>query len=120
MSDDTPIFPAQVEAKILEISNRLGKSAKVCDERYRAYLDAELEFEKARAVSEEAAEGSIQSKKNQALIETYELKKALNVAESAWKYADRLARNLAHELSAYQSVGQLVKATYGAAGVGER
>ena len=52
MSDDTPIFPAQVEAKILEISNRLGKSAKVCDERYRAYLDAELEFEKARAVAE--------------------------------------------------------------------
>lgn len=112
--------PVQVEQKILETSNRIAKSAGECDRRYRAFLEAEWKYEQAYAKAYMGFDGPQQEKRYAAVEATADEKKALNVADAAYRYADRLARSLQAELMSYQSVNRSVLATYSAAGVGER
>ncbi|WP_202939907.1 hypothetical protein [Rothia amarae] len=65
-------------------------------------------------------EGPQQEKRYAAVRATAAEKEALDVADAAYRYADRLARSLQAELMSYQSVNRSVLATYSAAGVGER
>ncbi len=110
----------QVEQKILETSNRIAKSAGECDRRYRAFLAAERAYEQAYAAAYMSFEGPQQEKRYAAVRATAAEKEALDVADAAYRYADRLARSLQAELMSYQSVNRSVLATYSAAGVGER
>lgn len=110
----------QVEQKILETSNRIAKSAGECDRRYRAFLAAERAYEQAYAGAYMSFEGPQQEKRYAAVRATAAEKEALDVADAAYRYADRLARSLQAELMSYQSVNRSVLATYSAAGVGER
>ena len=117
MSD---IFPAQVEQKILEISNRIARSASECNKRYQALLEAERAYELAYAQAFVQAECAQTEKKHRAIIATADLKEKRDIADAAYRYADRLAKALQAELMAYQSVSRSVLATFSAAGVGER
>ena len=47
-------------------------------------------------------------------------REARDVADQAYKYADRLAKALQSELMAYQSLNKSVLAQFDVAGVGER
>lgn len=116
----TDIYPAQIEQKILEISNRIARSAAECNRRYQVFLDAERAYDKAYAQAFVQADCPQTEKKYRAFIATVELKEALDVADAAYRYADRLAKALQAELMAYQSVNRSVMATYSVAGVGER
>lgn len=116
----TEIFPAQVEQKILELSNRIARSAGECDKRYQALKEAERVYEQAYANAYVRAECPQTEKKYRAVLATVAEREALDVADAAYRYADRLAKSLQSELMAYQTVNRSVLATYSVAGVGER
>ena len=110
----------QVEQKILETSNRIAKGAGECDRRYRAFLDASRAYEQAYAIAYMSFDGPQQEKRYAAVRDTASEKEALDEADAAYRYADRLSKSLQAELMSYQSVNRSVLATYSAAGVGER
>lgn len=110
--------PVAVEQKILELSNRIAKSASICNERYLVRGETERAYEQAFAREYMAHEGPQQEKRYAATLATADEKEAADVAEAAYRYADRLAKALESELMAYQSVARSVGRMFNAAGVG--
>lgn len=111
--------PVNVETRIREISDRIAKSAGVCNERYKAYIDADREYDHAFAVEYMDHAGAAHEKKYAAEVATYDQRQVRDVADAAYRYADRLAKALESELRAYQSIGASVRAMYQVAGRGE-
>lgn len=112
--------PVTIEAHIREISNRIAKSAAVCDERYRAFLTADREYDQANARAYMAYDGPQHAKKPAAELATEQERTARDIADASYKYADRLAKALESELRAFQSIGASVRAMYQVAGRGEQ
>lgn len=112
--------PVSVEQKILEISNRIAKSADVCNTRYIAFLAADRAYDNAYAQAFLAHEGPQTEKRYAAEVETQDEREARDITDAAYRYADRLSKALQAELMAMQSVNKSVLAQYGVAGTGER
>ena len=112
--------PVVVEQHIRHVTDRIAKSAAVCDERYRAVLDTDRAYDLEYARSYLAHQGPQTEKRYAAEVATADERAARDVADAAYRYADRLAKALQAELMAYQSLNKSVLATYSAAGVGER
>lgn len=112
--------PVAIEKRIFDISNRIAKSAAVCDERYRAFLAADLEYDQAFARAYMGHDGPQAEKKYAAEMATGTERAARDIADAATRYADRLAKALESELRAYQSIGASVRATFAVAGRGEQ
>lgn len=111
--------PVAIENRIREISERIAKSAQVCNDRYKAYLDADRAYDHAFALAYMTHKGAAHEKKYAAELATTAQREALDVADAAYRYADRLAKALESELRAYQSIGASVRAMYAVAGRGE-
>lgn len=114
-----PINPVQVEAGIREAANRIGKGVRVCDERYRAFVAADHALDVAYAQAYLDHDGPAHERKYAAELETKTERAARDVADAAYRYADRQARALEAELRAWQSVGASVRAMFSVAGRGE-
>ena len=114
------LTPVAVENHIRELSNRIAKSASVCNERYKVFLEADRLFDQAYARAFLAHDGPQTEKRYAADLASIEQREARDVADAAYRYADRLSKALSAELMAYQSLNKSVLAQYGAAGVGER
>ena len=112
--------PVTIENHIRELSNRIAKSASVCNQRYVEFLDADREFDKAFAQAYLAHEGPQAQKRYAADEVTMPERERRDVADAAYRYADRLSRALQSELMAYQSLNKSVLAQYQVAGIGER
>lgn len=117
MSDLTPVA---IEKHILELSNRIAKSAGVCNDRYAEYLAADREYDRAYAQAFMSHEGAQGEKRYAAELATTDERAARDVADAAHRYADRLSKALQSELLAYQSLNKSLLAQYQVAGVGER
>jgi hypothetical protein len=115
-----PFNPVEVENAIREISGRIAKGVAVCDDRYRKYLAADHAYDLAYASAYLAAEGPIHERKYRAELATSTVRQARDVADAAFRYADRQAKALEAELRAMQSVGASIRAMYQVSGVGER
>jgi hypothetical protein len=111
--------PVNIEQRIRDISERIAKSAGVCNDRYVAFAKASHAYELAFAKAYMAFKGPAHEKKYQAEIDTEDLREARDVTDAAYKYADRLAKALESELRAYQSIGASVRAMFSVAGRGE-
>ena len=111
------INPVQVEAAIRECANRIGNGVKVMDTMYRAYLTADAEYDRAFARAYMRHEGPAHEKKYAAELDTEDERTARDVADAAYRYADRTAKAIESELRAWQSVGASVRAMYAVAGV---
>jgi len=111
--------PAEVEQRIKEISERISKGVSVCDERYRAFLEADRLYDSAFALAYLDHEGPAHEKKYAAELATHTEREARDIADAAYRYADRTAKALENELRAMQSVGASIRAMYAAAGRGE-
>lgn len=113
--------PVDVERKIREISDRIANSAEVCNARYKAYLTAERAYDQAYAHAYlDSSDAPAHTRKYEAEVATAKERETRDVADAAYKYADRLAKALESELRAYQSVGASVRQMYAVAGTGER
>ena len=112
--------PVNIENHIRELSQRIAKSASVCNSRYIEFLDADREFDKAFAQAYLAHDGPQSEKRYAADEATMPERERRDVADAAYRYADRLSKALQSELMAYQSLNKSVLAQFNVAGVGER
>ncbi|MGH8876941.1 MAG: hypothetical protein ACRD0P_06325 [Stackebrandtia sp.] len=111
-----PMNPVAIETAIREVSTRIAKGVKVCDETYRAYLEADHCLDVAFAQAFLDHRGPQYERKYAAELATQEHRHARDVADAAYRYADRTAKALEAELRALQSVGASVRAMFGVAG----
>ncbi|AUS34626.1 hypothetical protein C1M55_28265 [Rhodococcus qingshengii] len=111
--------PVQIETRIHEISNRIAEGVNLCDEKYRAYLDADREYDHAYAKAYMSFSGAAHAKKYQAELDTQTERAARDVADAAYRYVDRRTKAYQDELRAFQSIGASVRQAYGVAGRGE-
>lgn len=117
MSDLTPVA---IEDHIRGLATRIGRSASVCNDRYKEYLDASRAYDRAFAAAYLAHESSQAEKRYAAELATTVEREARDVADAAHRYADRLSKALQSELLAYQSLNKSLLAQYQVAGIGER
>lgn len=113
------LSPEQIEQRIRETSNRIAKSAEVCNERYKTFLRANHDYEQAYAAAYMGHEGPAHERRYAATLATADEHERLIVSDAAYKYADRLAKALESELRAWQSVGASIRSMYAVAGRGE-
>lgn len=112
--------PVAIESRIRDISNRIANSAQACNDRYSNFARTSHVYELAFAKAYMAYDGPAHAKKYAAEIATEQEREARDVADAAYRYADRLAKALESELRAYQSIGASVRATFAVAGRGEQ
>ncbi|WP_330253060.1 hypothetical protein OG874_00145 [Nocardia sp. NBC_00565] len=116
----TDYNPVRIEEAIRECANQIAEGVKVCGERYKAYLDADREYDVAFALAYVDADGMPQQqRKYHAELRTESKRAARDDADAAYRYADRRARALEAELRALQSVNKSVVSAYNVAGRGE-
>lgn len=111
-----PINPVDIESAIRKIADRIARGVLVCDERYRAHLDAQRDYDAAYARAYLEHDGPAHEKRYAAELATEQQRTARDVADAAYRYADRQAKALDAELRAWQSVGASVRAMYNVAG----
>ena len=115
-----PLNPVQIESHILGLVNRIAKGIQVCDERYKLFLEADRAFDREFAQAYIGADGSIKDREQVAKLQTMPAREERDIAEAAYKHADKLAKALDTELRAFQSIGASVRQMYGNAGRGEQ
>jgi hypothetical protein len=111
---DSPLNPVDVERHIEEVKNRIANSVRVVSEREASAKAARTAFDKAYAQAYLAAECAAHERKYRAVLATITAREAAEVAEGAFKYAERMAHALDKELFAWQSISKSVIAMYGA------
>ncbi|MEV4155447.1 hypothetical protein AB0J48_20695 [Nocardia salmonicida] len=111
--------PVAIEGAIRDCANRIGKGVAVCDARYGEYLTADREYDQAFARAYMSHEGPAHEKKYGAELATQDERLRRDVADAAYRHADRLAKALTEELRSWQSVSASVRAMYQVAGRGE-
>jgi len=111
--------PAQIEEKIREVSNRIAGSVSECNNTYTVYLHADHNYDVAFAQAYLNTDGPAHAKRYAAELATQTERHNRDVADAAYRYADRRARALQDELRALQSVGASIRSMYAVAGRGE-
>lgn len=114
-----PITPVAIEQAIRTVSNRIASSVRECSERYDRFLKADREYDVAYARAYLEYDGPAHAKKYAAEIKTESERAARDVADTSYRYADRLAKALEAQLRAYQSLGASLRQQYAVAGIGE-
>jgi len=113
---DSPLNPVDVERKIEEVKNRIASGVKVVTAAERDRKAKKREFDLAWAHAFKRAEGSVEDRKQQAVIDSMPHREAADNAEIAFKHAERTAEALTKELFAWQSINNTIRAMYNAAG----
>lgn len=104
--------PASIEAAIAETTQRIEEGVVLVDEAYRTLQKADLDFDIAEAKAFLAAQGSVDARKKQTVLDTVEDRIARDAAEAAYKLMDRNMRALEKKLDAYRSIGVSVRQAY--------
>jgi hypothetical protein len=113
---DSPLNPVDVERKIEEVKTRIANGVRVVTAAERKRKEAKRVFDNAWAVAFKRAEGPIEDRKQQAVIDTMTEREAADDAEIAFKHAERTAAALEKELFAWQSINNTIRTMYNAAG----
>lgn len=120
MSRTTEAFnPVQVERAIRDAANDIAKSVTECADAYAKFLRADRDYDRAYARAYMEHKGPAHEKKYAAELATYTEREQRDVADAAYRYADRRAKAREAELRALQSVGASVRSQYAVAGRGE-
>jgi hypothetical protein len=111
--------PVDVEQSIRQVSNQIAQNVLFADQEYRKFLTADHVYDLAYARAYMAHQGPSHEKRYAAELATEQERAARDVADAAYRYADRQARALDSELRSWQSVGASVRSMYGAGGSGQ-
>jgi hypothetical protein len=112
--DGTVLNPVDIEAAIRTCSDRIHAGVKVCTKAEEKSREASRIYDRAFAQAYLKAEGPAHEKKYRAELLTGRERDALDVAELAYRHAERTAKAIEAELRAWQSVGASVRAMFGA------
>lgn len=111
--------PVDVEQSIRMVSNQIAQNVRFADQRYREFLDADRAYDQAYARAYMSHQGPSHEKRYAAELATETERAARDVADAAYRYADRQAKALDSELRSWQSVGASVRSMYGSTGSGQ-
>lgn len=114
---DAPLNPADVEAAIRRLANESGRAVRIVTKALEQFRDAERLYDREFASAYLAYSGPAHERKYAAEVATTNLRRDRDVAEVAWRYAERSAASLERQLSAYQSINRSVGQMFSAAGV---
>lgn len=106
--------PVAIEQRMQEIARRIHEGVKVVSAAESAARAARHAADVAYAQAYMAHQGAAHEKRYAATIATAEEAHAADVAEVAFRHAERTARALENELRAVQSVGASVRSMYSA------
>lgn len=120
MTNPEILNPVQVEQNIRSLASSIHRGVTVVSNAEAEARKGRREYDLAFAHAYMAHQGPAHEKKYQATIDTAECLERADVAELAFKHADRTARALNEELRAWQSLGASVRSMYGVVGVTER
>jgi len=109
--------PASVEDAIQKTVERLEKGVKMVDEAYRAFQKADLDYDIAEAKAFLRAEGSVDARKKQTVLETVEQRIARDAADADYRVMEKNGKALERKLDALRSIGSSVRQAY-AQGIG--
>lgn len=115
MSGDV-LNPAEVEQTIGAVANDIARGVPVVSNAEASARQARRTYEVAFAHAYMAHKGPAHEKKYAAVIATEAEWDASDVAELAFKHAERTARALESKLRAMQSIGASVRAMYSTPG----
>lgn len=105
--------PVDVEAAIRETANEIAAHVRVVSDAERESRRTRVVYDRAFASAYLAAEGPAHEKRYRAELATVEERDHMEIAELAYRHAERQARALEGKLRALQSVGASVRAMYG-------
>lgn len=106
--------PVDIENRIQECARNIHKGVGIVTAAESAFRAADRAFDVAFARAYLNHNGPAHACKYAAVIATEKDREARDVAEVAFKHADRTAKAIEAELRALQSVGASVRAMYGA------
>ena len=112
----TDYNPVRIEQAISECANKIAQSVPVCGERYTEFRTAERQYDLAYARAYVNANGPAHEKRYQATLATETEREKLDVADAAYRFADREAKAAEAELRAIQSLGASVRQAYDVVG----
>lgn len=113
---DEPLNPVQIESTMRNLIMRVAKGIQVTSDRYAEFSEADRLFDQAQARAYLEAEGPVKEREAKVELVTAEERERRDVAEVAFRHADRLSKALDLELRAWQSIGSSVRQAYGNAG----
>lgn len=114
-----PLNPVSVEQMLRETIERISRGIGVVSKRHRERDAAKREFDRAYAVEFLDASGSVEERKQKALLATLGERESFELADEVHREADKLLRALDSELSALQTISAMIRDAYRSAGVGE-
>lgn len=114
---DEPLNPVDIEQAIRRLANETARAVRIVSDRLGAFREAERIYDAAVAHEYLAWKGPAHEKKFAAELATTELRRDRDLAEVAWRYAERSAASVERQLSAYQTLNRSVAQLYSAAGV---
>ncbi|MGV0868733.1 hypothetical protein [Corynebacterium kalidii] len=113
---DEPLNPVQIESTMRNLITRVSKGIQVTSDRYAEFSEADRLYDQAQARAYLEAEGPVKEREAKVELATAEERERRDVAEVAFRHADRLSKALDLELRAWQSIGSSVRQAYGNAG----
>ena len=119
MNDGRVLNPVEIEQGIVAAAEEVARSVQIVSDRLEAYREAEHLFDLKWAGEYMRATGPVEERKQTCVLKTEVERKAMDVAEVAFKYADRKCKAAEARLSAYQTLSRSITAMYKTAGVGE-
>lgn len=111
--------PVSVEAAIRECANRISNGVIECNRTYKAFLQADHEYDLAFARAWAKDNGPANARKYVCELQTVEERQKRDNADAVYRFSDRQAKALEAELRSWQSVGASIRQAYGVSGRGE-
>lgn len=111
----TVLNPVDVETTIRQTADDIARGVRVVSEAEAKAREAARAYDRAYAAAYLAAEGPAHEKRYRAELATQTERDAMDVAELAFKHAERTAKSLEAKLRAFQSVGASVRTMYSGA-----
>lgn len=112
------LSPVDVEKRLLELEQTLSDALVEWKGFYKAFKDAEREYDQAFARAKLASKEATNDKRYDAELVTIEQREALDLADVEFKYADKRLTAVQKVVEIWRSVGTSVRQAYGLAGMG--
>jgi len=104
--------PVDVERSIRETANDIARGVTVVSNAEAHAREAVRKYDRAYAAAYLAADGPAHEKRYRAELATQRERDDMDVAELAFKHAERTAKSLEAKLRAFQSVGASIRTMY--------
>lgn len=111
-----PLNPVEVEQEITGACNAVSKTIEPTSKAYDAYRQAELDYKLQYALAFKAARGTVEERRQQAMIDTHELAVKLKDAEVVYKRMCDYQKAYRDKLSAFQTLSKSVLVAYNVGG----